>query len=171
MIGTRAFFLALLALACAPASARAGLYLPDELTYLESAGACGIRADYSLSGSTLRIELMTAFEGGTPHVAARFYQPNSVGPMMRDVWIKSATLFSLGRFKPAKENGNGILETKGQLTGEEAKAFYGEMSQGAVEISIIFDGVMPTARLPVGLPSPLPEDVVNALETCWEKRS
>ncbi len=89
---------------------------------------------------------------------------------MRDIWITSATLFSLGRFKPARENSNGILESSGEITLTEGEVFHREMSNGEVEIAIIFDGVMPTARLPVGLPSPLPADVVDALKSCWSSQ-
>ncbi len=60
--------------------ANAGLYLPDAITALVEGGACGIRADCSLSGSTLRVELVTAPKTQSLNVAARVYQPNSSAP-------------------------------------------------------------------------------------------
>lgn len=165
----RLFVSAVLLTASFVPSAVAGLYLPDQISHFRNADACGIRADYTLSGSTLRVELLTAKRGQTINVAARVYQPNSSGPLLRDVWIKSTSLFTLGRFKPARENANGIMEATGDISTSEGDTFHREMSDGDVEISIIFDGVMPTARLPVGLPQPLPEDVINALSECRAK--
>ena len=140
---------------------------PEHIVLLESKqGECGIKADYLLSGSILRVELAGQPSGRAGRVLARAYAPNAVTPPMRDIWLKSTTLFTLGSFRPAKENSQGILEMSGEVDRTLLAAVVREIADGDVEISLIFDGVLPASRLAVGLPSPLPADVAALLNDC-----
>ena len=128
---------------------------------------CGVAGDFNVSGEMLRVEVGTIrSDAGASVVLIRAYVPNAVGPVMRDLWLKTPTIFSLGRFKPARENGNGILEVRGPVDAGDAAAVLAEIAAGDVEVSIVFDGPMPAARFPVGLPRPLPIDLAGALDDC-----
>lgn len=153
-------------------SSHAGLYLPQDISFMSErkSSLCGVRADYLLSGAILRVEVLASQTNAAVGVVARVYQPNAAGPLLRDIWLKTASLFSLGRFQPALANSNGILESRGELNPEGGKKFLRELTRGEVEVSVIFDGVMPMARLPVGLPSPLPLSVRDELKRCLRSR-
>lgn len=152
----------------APAAAR--LAMPDSVAFMSDKGeGCGIRADYDFNGATLRVEVLAFRDAGGASIATRVYSPSSVSPMMRDVWLKTKSLFTVGQFKPARENGNGILESRGDVETKMAEAVVAELAVEGAEISIIFEGVMPMARVPVGLPGPLPETARMALEDCAAK--
>jgi hypothetical protein len=150
------------------ASANADAYLPDKVDVLVEAKThgCGIRADYQLTDGTMRVEVVLSRIANSYSVASRAYQPNAVGPGIRDIWLRTNSLFTLGRFRAAKENGNGILEASGDLTLEEGNILFADLKKGDLEISLIFDGAMPAARFAVGLPSPLPSDVISDLDRC-----
>lgn len=155
---------------CLAGPSWAGLVEPETITVLGKTSSglseCGIAADYLLSGSLLRVELSGAPSANGGTIFIRAYVPNSVGPPMRDLWLKTTTLFSLGQFKPARENSQGILEASGPLDRKSTAAVVREIADGDVEVSLIFDGVLPAARLPVGLPSPLPAEVAATLNDC-----
>lgn len=127
---------------------------------------CGVRAEYNINGSILRVELSGARANDKIRIYIRAYTPTSVGPLMRDLWLKTTTLFTLGNFKPARENSQGILETTGDVTLAEGARTLMEIADGDAEISVIFDGVLPAARLPLGLPTPLPPDVTASINDC-----
>lgn len=164
----------LVAVGSAPAHA---LVQPERMELIKpQAGdggkVCGIAAEFTVSGGTLRVEVGSVRDQvSAPVVLMRAYAPTSVGPIMRDIWLKTPTLFTLGRFKPARENSNGILEVRGAVDPQEATAVVSEIAAGEVEISIVFDGRMPTARFPVGLPHPLPIDLAGALDECANGQS
>lgn len=150
-----------------PSPACAGLAEPESIALLpETKGECGIQADYMLSGSIMRVELSGARAEDKGKVYIRAYMPNSVGPAMRDLWLKTTTLFSLGTFKPAQMNSQGILEVSGLLDVKSTASVVREIADGDVEVSLIFDGVLPAARLPLGLPSPLPAEITATLNDC-----
>lgn len=151
--------------------AHAGLYEPEIVEVLPKSargpiGECGIRADYALSGGILRVELSGAPEDSGVRIFMRVYAPSSVGPGMRDIWLKTTTTFSLGNFKPARYNSQGILEASGRIDNRAGAKTLREIADGDAEISLIFDGVMPAARLAVGLPTPLPADVAATITDC-----
>ena len=158
------------ALVVAPQPAFSGLAEPELISILPAtkhgARECGIQADYLLSGAIMRVELSGAREAGGGRIFIRAYMPNSVGPAMRDLWLKTTTIFSLGSFKPAKMNSQGILEASGPLEVKSTAAVVREIADGDVEVSLIFDGVLPAARLPLGLPAPLPADIAATLNDC-----
>ncbi|MEQ1718209.1 MAG: hypothetical protein ABL907_19890 [Hyphomicrobium sp.] len=85
---------------------------------------------------------------------------------MRDVWLKTTTLFTLGTFKPAANNPQGILEASGDVDIASGAKTLREIADGDAEISLVFDGPLPAARLAVGLPSPLPAGVAATLNDC-----
>lgn len=153
-----------------PLPAQAALAEPETISLLPAGSPsereCGIRADYLLSGAIMRVELSGAARQQDGRVFIRAYMPNSVGPEMRDLWLKTTTLFSLGSFKPARMNSQGILEASGAMDRKITAAVVREIADGDVEVSLIFDGVLPAARLPLGLPSPLPPDIAATLNDC-----
>jgi hypothetical protein len=149
-------------------SAHADAYQPDSVEFLVEAKPhlCGIRADYQLTDGPIRVEVAAGRTGDAYSVISRAYQPNAVGPVMRDIWLQTDSLFTLGRFRAAKENSNGILEARGSLDLEEGKKFFDDLKKGNIEISLIFDGAIPAARFAVSLPSPLPSSVIADLDRC-----
>lgn len=156
-----------------PATSRAALYEPERVDLIGAkAGApeeCGISADYLLSGATLRVEIAGAAAGDRVRIMIRAYEPNAVGPVMNDLWLKTRTLFTPPNFKPARMNSNGILEASGEVERETGVQTLKEVAAGEAEIAIIFDGVLPAARLPVGLPRPLPAEIATALRACADR--
>lgn len=130
---------------------------------------CGIAADYMISGAILRIELAGVTSGDRVKILIRAYQPNSVGPIMSDIWLKTTTLFTPPNFKPARMNSNGILEASGEVERDTGIKTIKEIARGDAEVAIIFDGVLPTARLPVGLPRPLPAEISSAVDACADQ--
>ncbi len=53
---------------------------------------CGLQADYTISGAVLRVELLASANDNGAAIKIRAYAPNSVGPMLRDLWLKTPTL-------------------------------------------------------------------------------
>lgn len=154
-----------------PSPTVARLYEPERVAVLPAsksgpAGECGVQADYQLSGSTMRVELSGAPSPSGVRIYIRAYMPSSVGPAMRDLWLKTTTLFTLGNFKPARNNSQGILETTGDIDAVSGAKTLREIADGDAEISLIFDGVLPASRLAIGLPTPLPADVAATLNDC-----
>lgn len=164
--------LALIVLAVAVASPARALVLPERMAILlpakaEAPAVCGLVADYMVSDTVLRVEIGVDQEAaGQPQLFMRAYTPNSVGPIMRDIWLKTTTVFTLARFRPARENSNGILEARGAVSPQERGDILAELAQGDAEISLIFDGPLPAARLAVGLPRPLAIDLAGELGDC-----
>lgn len=150
------------------APVHAGLYQPEKIAFISEpkSALCGLRADYAITGATLRVEVLASKNESVVTVVSRVYQANSAGLMLRDIWLRTDRLLTVGQFKPAKANANGILEMRGELKPEEGNAFLKKLARGEVEISIIFYGTMPTARFPVGLPSPLPSAVYDDFQRC-----
>lgn len=160
-----------LAFFVASPSCLAALAEPDTIVLLPPSSTgpkdeCGVRAEYNINGSILRVELSGARANDKIRIYIRAYTPSSVGPLMRDLWLKTTTLFTLGNFRPAKENSQGILETTGEVSIAEGTRTLMEIADGDAEISVIFDGVLPAARLPLGLPTPLPPDVTASVNDC-----
>lgn len=94
--------------------AHAGLVEPEDVTLLATKEGvlkeCGIAADYQISGAILRMEIAGVPAGDRVKIMIRAYQPNSVGPIMNDIWLKTTTLFfPPPNFKPVRMNSNGIL--------------------------------------------------------------
>ncbi|MEQ1671732.1 MAG: hypothetical protein ABL893_12790 [Hyphomicrobium sp.] len=150
---------------------QARLYEPDAIVVLPGTkngppGECGVQADYELSGSIMRVELSGAPSASGVRIYIRAYMPSSVGPAMRDLWLKTTTLFTLGNFKPARDNAQGILETSGEIDTASGAKTLREIADGDAEISLIFDGVLPASRLAIGLPTPLPPEVAATLNDC-----
>ncbi len=132
----------------------------------DGARQCGLQAEYTISGSVMRVELLALMHEGRAAIKIRAYAPNSVGPMLRDLWLKTATIFTLGTFPPARDNKNGILEASGDVSEAVAASVVRDFAVGDAEISLVYDGVLPAARLAIGLPQPLPVDLEMQLQAC-----
>lgn len=127
---------------------------------------CGLQADYTISGAVLRVELLASANDNGAAIKICAYAPNSVGPMLRDLWLKTPTLFTLGTFQPARDNKDGILEASGEVEKSLAATVVREFSVGDAEISLVYEGVLPAARLAIGLPQPPPDEVKTHLQSC-----
>jgi hypothetical protein len=145
--------------------ANADLYQSDKVSFFKDAktAGCGVQSDFDLDGSTIRVEVIMKREPKAFSVFARAYRPTSTLEL-RDIWLRTANLFTLERFHPAKENSNGILELRGDVDLEDGRQFLDDLEKGELEVSLIFDG--PGGRLPVGIAS-LPASIVNELTQCF----
>lgn len=131
---------------------------------------CGVQADFPFPDLILRVEMVGApsSDGGFTF-SILTYAPQSVSPSMRDIWFKTKSVFTLGRFKAGKTNAKGFLESRGVLDAAESRTLFSEMAAGEVEVSFIFDGPLPHSRIPVILPRPLPEPARTNLQDCIDK--
>lgn len=156
------------------AFAQLRLATPDTVEFIsrgtgDNRDGCGLSADYQFPGMILRVELMSwATTVGTT-MTLKVLSPSSSPPPMRDIWFKTRSYFTLGWFKHARPNTKGHLESRGDLDITSSRAFLEEIAEGGGEISLIFEGTLPHARVPVRLPAPLPVEVKTAFESCTAK--
>jgi len=150
------------------------LGVPDELSHITSGTndprtGCGLRADYAFQDQILRVELMAIREAEKMILSLKVFSPQSVSPPMRDIWLKTPTYFTLGMLPPGRVNAKGFMESTGSLDLEVAKILLNEVLAGGSEISLVFDGTLPHARVPVALPEPLPPDVAEEFRQCGDR--
>lgn len=162
------------ALGAAPAQAQLRLGTPDTVEWISSGTGdaetgCGVRADYAFPDMILRVEMVGSPATNGYSFSIKTYSPQSVSPSMRDIWFKTKSFFTLGRFKPGKPNVKGFLESRGVLDEAASRTLFSEMAAGEVEVSFIFDGPLPHSRVPVILPRPLPEPARTKLQDCIDK--
>jgi hypothetical protein len=171
---TATTLLALCLVASQTATAQLRLGTPDTIEMIEEATGnpqrgCGLRADYQFTDSVIRVEILASREQNAVGFAMQAYSPQSVTPSMQDIWLKTPTYFTVGRFKPGRINAKGFIEAKGVFELADARTVMTEMSEGRAEISLIFEGMLPYSRVPVTLPKPLPARVYDEFVTCANK--
>lgn len=154
-----------------PGQAQLRLATPDTVSFIsrgtgESRDGCGLVADYQFPGVVLRVEIMSWANDSGRSFSLKVFAPSSAPPPMRDIWLKTPSYFTLGLFKHARPNPKGHLESRGELDSASSRVLLKEIAQGGSEISLVFDGTLPHARVPVALPTPLPSDVKSAFESC-----
>lgn len=150
--------------------AHAGMPMPLSLDHYKNASdapaMCGLRADFDLAGSPMRVEFETLREAEKIRLTMRAFAPNTMNTPIRDIWLHTNTLFSLGVFKPGYMNSNGITEASGMVDIGTGKSVLEDVVKRGPVFSIVVDGFLPTSRMAVGLPKPLPTDVGRAFEVC-----
>ncbi len=157
-----------------PAAAQMRLGTPDTIEMIEEATGnpqrgCGLRADYQFTDSVIRVEMLASRHEKGVHMSMQAYSPQSVTPSMQDIWLKTPTYFTVGRFEIGRVNVKGFIEAKGLFEPEMAKTVFKEISDGRAEISLVFEGMLPYSRVPVTLPKPLPANVQSAFVACTAK--
>lgn len=153
-------------------SAQAGTPMPLALDFYGNTANgsvfCGLRADFNITGTPMRVEFETRRSDTKIRFTMRAFSPTSVNSPIRDIWLHTRTLFSLGVFKPGYMNSNGITESSGVVDLDVGKTVLEDVVKRGPVFSIVVDGFLPTSRMPVGLPSPLPASVAQKFESCVE---
>ncbi len=155
----------------ATAQAQLRLGTPDTLEMIEEATGnptkgCGLRADYQFSDNVIRVEILASRQAEGVGFSMQAYSPQSVTPQMQDIWLKTPTYFTVGRFAIGRINSKGFIEATGSFDVDAAKTVFKEMAEGRAEISLVFEGMLPYSRVPVTLPKPLPAPVHDAFVRC-----
>ncbi len=126
---------------------------------------CVLRADYVLAGVDLTFELSARSAARQVEIEMKAYTPLVV----RDLWLKTDTLFTLGMFPQGRPNTIGTLIVKDRLPEQRALQLLNDLMNNGAEISVISGGTMPTARMAIDLPAPLPDLQATALNDCWKR--
>lgn len=161
----------LMALISAAAHAQMRLGTPDVIeTIVERTGStergCGFRADFAFPDHTLRVEILAVRAADGVDFAIQAFSPTSVTPPLRDLWLKTPTYFTVGMFAAGRINSKGFPETKGRMAAPDAAILLNELEAGGTEISLVFEGTLPFSRVPVALPRPLPQPVLDRFRAC-----
>lgn len=168
-------FGAMLAVAASgAATAQLRLGTPDTIAVIQRgtgdvSPGCGLTADFAFPGHDLRVEILgwpKSENDSEFNFTIKTFAPTQVTPSMRDIWLRTASVFTLGRFRPGYPNAKGFLESRGTLDRAAAAVLFDDLINRRTEISFIMDGPLPHSRVPVALPEPLPADVKTELETC-----
>jgi hypothetical protein len=154
-----------------PAMAQMRLGTPETIEMIEKATGnpqqgCGLKADYQFTDSVIRVEILASRQGDAVAFAMQAYSPQSVTPSMQDIWLKTPTYFTVGRFKQGRINAKGFIEATGAFDVSDARTVFKELSEGRAEISLIFEGMLPYSRVPLTLPKPLPAHVSEKFVSC-----
>lgn len=170
-IAAVAAFVFPLAIVSDRAEAQLRLGTPESIEMIEEVTGnpqkgCGLRADYQFTDSVIRVEMLASRAEKGVNFAMQAYSPQSVTPSMQDIWLKTPTYFTVGIFSIGRINAKGFIEAKGTFDPEIWPKVFKELSEGRAEISLVFEGMLPYARVPVALPKPLPAQVGEAFVAC-----
>lgn len=159
---------------CDRAEAQLRLGTPETIEMIEEVTGnpqkgCGFRADYQFTDSVIRVEMLASRAEKGVNFAMQAYSPQSVTPSMQDIWLKTPTYFTVGKFSIGRINVKGFIEAKGTFDPEIWPKVFKELSEGRAEISLVFEGMLPYSRVPVALPKPLPAQVADAFVACAAK--
>ncbi|MEQ8824419.1 MAG: hypothetical protein RIC14_08600 [Filomicrobium sp.] len=124
---------------------------------------CTMRATYDIAGVDVTFEVLARPAKSVVQFEMRTY----TALVVRDIWLKTESLFTLGVFPPGRTNSIGTLVVKGQLEKDKARSLLSDLTDKGAEVSIVSGGTMPAARMAVDIPQPLPDLQATKFKTCW----
>lgn len=153
------------------AAAQSQVPEPEVITVMrlgppEFATGCGLRLDYNLADTPMRVEITSIPVSGKANISLKAYNPTGVSLLLRNIWLTTETHGTMRLLRPAMQNTIGILEAKGTVEPDASTKLFQELLESGARVTVLVDGSLPASQRALSVPGPLSADVRDAFATC-----